>query len=549
MSDHDPIIAELPKGIELLHEPSLNKGTSFTAAERDALGLRGLLPPRIFSQAERAQHVMNNIRRKLNNLEKYLYLIGLQDRNEKLFYRVLVDNMAELSPIVYTPTVGLACQEYSKTFRRPRGLFISKYDRDRIKEVLQNWPYRDVRVIVITDGERILGLGDLGANGMGIPVGKLSLYTACAGIDPETCLPIMIDVGTNNNEVLSDPSYIGLLEPRLRGDQYDALLDEFMAVTGKLFPRAMIQFEDFGNLNAFRLLERYRNHYCTFNDDIQGTASMTLAGLYSALRMIGGKLTEQRLVVLGAGGAALGIGSLMVSAMVEEGLSEDDARRLCWFMDSKGLVVTSRTDLSEHKRRFAQDYPLHRDLLPVVEAVKPTAIIGASGQPSTFTPAVLTAMARINKRPIVFALSNPTSQSECTAEEAYRYTDKRAVFASGSQFPKVTMDGQTFVPGQANNSYIFPGVGLGILASEASRVTDEMFAAAAKALDKQVSEEDFMLGRIYPSLSRIREVSVNIALAVAKVAFARGLTAMLEPADLLGHIKSKMYDPTYQEYV
>ena len=342
----------------------------------------------------------------------------------------------------------------------------------------------------------------------------------------------MIDVGTNNNEVLCDPSYIGLPEPRLRGDQYDALLDEFMAAAAELFPRAMIQFEDFGNLNAFRLLERYRNRYCMFNDDIQGTASMTLAGLYSALRMIGGKLSGQRLVVLGAGEAALGIGSLVVSAMVEEGLSEDEARGRCWFVDSKGLVVTGRTDLSEHKRRFAQDYPLHRDLLSVVEAVKPTAIIGAAGQPSTFTPAVLEAMARINKRPIVFALSNPTSQSECTAEEAYRFTDKRAVFASGSQFPPVVMDGQTFVPGQANNSYIFPGVGLGILASEASRVTDEMFAAAAKALDEQVSEEDFQLGRIYPSLSRIREVSVNIALAVAKVAFARGLTAMPEPADL-----------------
>jgi malate dehydrogenase (oxaloacetate-decarboxylating)(NADP+) len=548
MSNHEPSITELPKGIELLHEPSLNKGTSFTEAERDALGLRGLLPPRIFSQAQRVQHVMNNIRRKPSNLEKYLYLIGLQDRNEKLFYRVLVDNMAELSPIVYTPTIGLACQEYSRIFRRPRGLFISKHDRGHIKEVLQNWPHRDVRVIVVTDGERILGLGDLGANGMGIPVGKLSLYTACAGIDPETCLPIMIDVGTNNNEVLSDPSYIGLQEARLRGDQYDTLLDEFMAATAKLFPRAMIQFEDFGNLNAFRLLDRYRKQYCMFNDDIQGTASMTLAGLYSALRMIGGNLTGQRFVVLGAGGAALGIGNLIVSAMVEEGLSEDEARRLCWFVDSKGLVVTSRTDLSEQKRRFSQDYPLHRDLLSVIEAVKPTTIIGASGQSGTFTPVVLEAMARINKRPIVFALSNPTSQSECTAEEAYRYTDKRAVFASGSQFPPVVMDGQTFVPGQANNSYIFPGVGLGIIASEASRVTDEMFAAAAKALDEQVLEEDFMLGRIYPSLSRIREVSVNIALAVAKIAFVRGLTAMSEPADLLDLIKSKMYDPTYKEY-
>jgi malate dehydrogenase (oxaloacetate-decarboxylating)(NADP+) len=548
MSNHEPSITELPKGIELLHEPSLNKGTSFTEAERDALGLSGLLPPRIFSQAQRVQHVMNNIRRKPSNLEKYLYLIGLQDRNEKLFYRVLIDNMTELSPIVYTPTIGLACQEYSRIFRRPRGLFISKHDRGHIKEVLSNWPHRDVRVIVVTDGERILGLGDLGANGMGIPVGKLSLYTACAGMDPETCLPIMIDVGTNNNEVLSDPSYIGLQEARLRGDQYDTLLDEFMAATAKLFPRAMIQFEDFGNLNAFRLLDRYRKQYCMFNDDIQGTASMTLAGLYSALRMIGGNLTGQRFVVLGAGGAALGIGNLIVSAMVEEGLSEDEARRLCWFVDSKGLVVTSRTDLSEQKRRFSQDYPLHRDLLSVIEAVKPTTIIGASGQSGTFTPVVLEAMARINKRPIVFALSNPTSQSECTAEEAYRYTDKRAVFASGSQFPPVVMDGQTFVPGQANNSYIFPGVGLGIIASEASRVTDEMFAAAAKALDEQVLEEDFMLGRIYPSLSRIREVSVNIALAVAKIVFARGLTAIPEPLDLLGLIKSKMYDPTYKEY-
>jgi malate dehydrogenase (oxaloacetate-decarboxylating)(NADP+) len=548
MSNHEPSITELPKGIELLHEPSLNKGTSFTEAERDALGLRGLLPPRIFSQAQRVQHVMNNIRRKPSNLEKYLYLIGLQDRNEKLFYRVLIDNMTELSPIVYTPTIGLACQEYSRIFRRPRGLFISKHDRGHIKEVLSNWPHRDVRVIVVTDGERILGLGDLGANGMGIPVGKLSLYTACAGMDPETCLPIMIDVGTNNNEVLSDPSYIGLQQARLRGDQYDTLLDEFMAATAKLFPRAMIQFEDFGNLNAFRLLDRYRKQYCMFNDDIQGTASMTLAGLYSALRMIGGNLTGQRFVVLGAGGAALGIGNLIVSAMVEEGLSEDEARRLCWFVDSKGLVVTSRTDLSEQKRRFSQDYPLHRDLLSVIEAVKPTTIIGASGQSGTFTPVVLEAMARINKRPIVFALSNPTSQSECTAEEAYRYTDKRAVFASGSQFPPVVMDGQTFVPGQANNSYIFPGVGLGIIASEASRVTDEMFAAAAKALDEQVLEEDFMLGRIYPSLSRIREVSVNIALAIAKIAFVRGLTAIPEPLDLLGLIKSKMYDPTYKEY-
>jgi malate dehydrogenase (oxaloacetate-decarboxylating)(NADP+) len=546
MAKLKPDIEKLPRGLDLLHDPSLNKGTAFTAAEREALGLQGLLPPYISTQAKQVQHIINNVRRKPNNLERYLYLIGLQDRNEKLFYKALVDNLEELSPIIYTPTVGLACQEYSKVFRRPRGLFITKNDRGRIKDVLRNWPDNDVRVIVVTDGERILGLGDLGSNGMGIPVGKLSLYTACAGIDPKACLPIMIDVGTNNKELWSDSEYIGVPEPRLRGEEYDVLLDEFMAAASDLFPGVMIQLEDFGNQNAFRLLARYRDQYCMFDDDIQGTASVALAGLYSALRMTGRKLTGQRLVFLGAGEAALGIGGLVVSALVEQGLSEEEARRRCWFVDSKGLVVGSRTDLVEHKRHFAHDFPFHRDLLSVVEAVKPTAIIGASGQPGTFTPEILTAMARMNERPIVFALSNPTSQSECTAEEAYRFTNKRAVFASGSPFSPVVLDGQTFVSGQANNVYIFPGVGLGVLASESTRVTDEMFAAAAKCLDEQVSNDDFEQGRIYPSLSRIREVSLNIALAVAKVVFARKLTAMAEPADLPGFIKSKMYDPIYQ---
>ena len=538
-------IEKVSRGMELLHDPSLNKGTCFTEVEREELGLRGLLPPRIFSQEQRVQHVINNVRRKPNNLEKYLYLIGLQDRNDKLFYKTLMENLEELSPIIYTPTVGLACQEYSRIFRRPRGLFITKYDRGHIKDILRNWPVKDVRVIVVTDGERILGLGDLGSNGMGIPIGKLSLYTACAGIDPKVCLPIMIDVGTNNNDLLTDPDYIGLLEPRLRGEEYDALLDEFMAAASELFPKALIQLEDFGNHNAFRLLGKYINKYCMFDDDIQGTASVALAGLYSALRMTGGKLTEQRFVFLGAGEAALGIGNLVVAAMVEKGLSEEEARSLCWFVDSKGLVVKSRTDLVEHKRHFAQHFPFHQNLLSVIEAVKPTAIIGASGQPGPFTPEILTAMARINERPIVFALSNPTSQSECTAQEAYRFTDKRAVFASGSPFSTVTIDGQTFVPGQANNVYIFPGVGLGVLASEASRVTNEMFAAAAKTLDEQVSKDDFELGRVYPSLSRISEVSVNIALAVAEVVFNRKLTAMTKPADLLSYIKAKMYDPIY----
>ena len=536
--------AKLSRGKALLHDPSLNKGTVFNAAEREALGLHGLLPPRVFSPAQRALHIINNVRRKANDFEKYLYLAGLQNRNENLFYRVLIDNMQELTPIIYTPTVGLACQEYSRIFSEPRGIFITKYDRGRLKKVLKNWPRKDVRVIVVTDGERILGLGDLGSNGMGIPIGKLSLYTACAGIDPDACLPVMIDVGTNNQELLNAPDYIGLPEPRLRGKEYDSLIDEFMTAASKRFPNVMIQFEDFGNLNAFRLLEKYQNKYCMFNDDIQGTAAVVLAGLYSALRITGGKLSAQRILFLGAGEAAIGIGNLVSSAMTKEGLSAEEACRNCWFVDSRGLVVSSRTDLSEHKRPYAHDNPFHKDLLSAVEAVKPTAIIGVSGQPNTFTPAVLTAMSRINERPIVFALSNPTSKSECTAEEAYRYTDKRAIFASGSPFPTVAIDGQTFVPGQANNAYIFPGVGLGVLASEASRVTDEMFTAAAKSLDEQVTMEDLKIGRIFPSLSRIREVSANIALAVAKIVFERGLTVMPESADLLGHIKSIMYDPT-----
>lgn len=541
--------AKIPRGRTLLQEPVLNKGTVFSEREREILGLKGLLPPRVFSPADRALHIINNVRRKTTDLEKYLYLAGLQNRNENLFYRVLIDNMQELMPVIYTPTVGQACQEYSKIFSEPRGIFISKNDRGLIKKMLKNWPQKNVRVIVVTDGERILGLGDLGANGMGIPIGKLSLYTACAGIDPKFCLPVTIDVGTNNQELLNAPDYIGLPEERLRGREYDALISEFMSAASKIFPGIMIQMEDFGNMNAFRLLEKYRDKYCMFNDDIQGTASVALAGLYSALRITGGKISNQRLLFLGAGEAAIGIGNLVSSAMMEEGLSLNDAHLNCWFVDSKGLVVDSRKDLPQHKRPYAHNYPFYTDLLSAVEAIKPTAIIGVSGQPHTFTPAVLKVMSRINERPIVFALSNPTSKAECTAEEAYYHSEGRAIFASGSPFADVTMDGRAFVPGQANNAYIFPGVGLGVLASKASRVTDEMFTAAAKSLNDQVTTDDLKIGRIYPPLSRIREVSANIALAVAKVAFNRGLTQMPQPIDLSGHIKLCMYEPTFEEYI
>jgi malate dehydrogenase (oxaloacetate-decarboxylating)(NADP+) len=546
MSKHPSGLEKLPRGIDLLHDPALNKGTAFTASERKALELEGLLPPLISTQQQQVQHIMNNVRRKPNNLEKYLYLIGLQDRNEQLFYKTLIEHLEELSPIVYTPTVGLACQEYSRVFRRPRGIFITKHHHGHIRSILRNWPYKDVRIIVVTDGERILGLGDLGSNGMGIPVGKLTLYTACAGITPNACLPVMIDVGTGNKGLWSDPEYIGLPEERLHGKEYDALMDEFMEAASKTFPHVMIQLEDFGNRNAFRLLERYRNHYCMFDDDIQGTAGVALAGLYSALSVTGGKITDQQLLFLGAGEAALGIGNLVVSSMVDQGLSEDEALGRCWFVDSKGLVVGSRTDLAQHKRRFAHDFPFHRDLFSAVNAIKPTAIIGASGQPGAFTPEILQAVAKWNKHPIVFALSNPTSQSECTAQDAYHYTNGHAVFASGSPFPPVVVHGRQFVPGQANNVYVFPGVGLGVMASESTRVTDEMFSAAARCVADKVIREDLELGRIFPSLSRIREVSLHIAIAVARLVFARQLTAMKQPSDLPGFIKSRMYSPVYQ---
>lgn len=540
---------DFPRGAGLLYDPSLNKGTAFTEEERDALHLRGLLPPHICSQKEQVMRVLENFRRKPTDLEKYIFMMALQDRNETLFYRVIMDNIEEMMPIIYTPTVGKACQAYGHIFRRPRGLYISAKDRGRVTDLLKNWPHKEVRIIVVTDGERILGLGDLGANGMGIPVGKLSLYTACAGIHPSVCLPMTLDVGTNNEELLKDPLYIGLQERRIRGTDYDDLVEELVRGAQETFPRALIQFEDFANTNAFRLLKKYRNRVCAFNDDIQGTASVTLAGLYSALRITGGKLTDQKILFLGAGEAGIGIGDLIVSAMVGEGISEESARKRCWFVDSKGLVVKSRDNLQEHKLTYAHDHEPIEDLLSVVESLRPTAIIGVSGQPKTFTRSVVEAMDRWNERPIIFALSNPTSKAECTAEEAYTWTQGRAVFASGSPFDPVTIHGKTYIPGQGNNAYIFPGVGLGVIACGAAHVTDEMFFAAAKALAYEVSGNDLEQGRIYPPLPKIREVSLAIAVAVAEVAYRRDLATTPSPRDSLRElIQSQMYEPEYQYY-
>jgi len=537
------------RGVELLHDPLLNKGTAFTEAERDSLGLRGLLPPRVASQDQQLERVLENYRRKTSDLEKYIYLISLQERNEALFYRLVMGNLEEMMPIIYTPTVGLACQKYGHIFRRPRGLYITRKDRGRIKAVLQNWPQSDVRIIVVTDGERILGLGDLGANGMGIPVGKLALYTACAGIAPQQALPIMFDMGTNNTELLDDPLYLGDSETRLRGPLYDELVEELVTAVQEIFPKACLQFEDFGNSNAFRLLHRYRDRTCTFNDDIQGTAGVTLAGAFSSMRLTGGKLTDQRFLFLGAGEAGIGIGDLIAEAIRAEGVPIEEARKHCWFVDSKGLVVKSRKDLVEHKLPYAHDHAPAATLLDAVNALKPTMLIGVSGTPQGFTEDVVRAMGKLNKRPIIFALSNPTSKAECSAEQAYACTEGRAIFASGSPFAPITLDGVTHVPGQGNNSYIFPGVGLGVIATEATRVTDEMFSIAARTLADLVTEDDLKLGRVYPDLKRIREVSAAIGVAVAENAFQRHLTKMAKPADLRALVLSTMYDPKYPAYV
>jgi malate dehydrogenase (oxaloacetate-decarboxylating)(NADP+) len=533
-----------PRGLALLRDPLLNKGTAFTEAERDALGLRGFLPAGVFTMEAQVERVLANLRAMPTDLAKYVALNELHDRNEALFFRVVCDNIDEIQPLIYTPTVGLACQRFGYIFQRPRGLFIGANDRGRIAELLGNWPYA-VKLIVVTDGERILGLGDLGANGMGIPVGKLSLYSACAGLYPELCLPVMLDVGTNTEALLNDPYYIGLRQKRLSGEAYEEFVDEFVIAARATFPGVLIQFEDFANHSAFRLLHKYRDTIPVFNDDIQGTAAVALAGLFSALRVTGGKLNEQRLLFLGAGEAATGIADLVVSAMMAEGATEAEALRRNWLVDSRGLVVANRPGLTEHKLRYAHDQVPIGDFLTAIDTLKPTAIIGVAAVGGAFTPEVLEAVARINDRPIVFALSNPTSKAECSAEEAYRHTGGRALFACGSPYDPVKFGGKTFVPRQGNNSYIFPGVGLGAIASGSRLVTDEMFMAAAHTLAYLVDEADIEQGSLYPALPRIREVSTHIAAAVAEVAYQRGLATGPVPNDLIAYIESQMYDPHY----
>jgi malate dehydrogenase (oxaloacetate-decarboxylating)(NADP+) len=454
-----------------------------------------------------------------------------------------------MMPIIYTPTVGLACQQFGHIYRRPRGLYVSADDRGRIQQVLSNWPYKEAAIIVVTDGERILGLGDLGANGMGIPIGKLALYTACAGVHPRRCLPVMLDVGTNNETLLADPLYVGTRRRRLSGAAFDEVVAEFIEATQAVFPGVLVQFEDFANHNAFRLLQKYRDRICSFNDDIQGTASVTVAGIFSALRVTKKRMSEQTFLCLGAGEAATGISDLLVAAMRADGLSEPEARRRCWLVDSKGLVVAERTGLAEHKVAYAHPHAPVGDFLGAVKALKPTAIIGVGATPNTFTREVIETMTQLNERPIVFALSNPTSRSECTAEQAYAWSGGKALFASGSPFDPVDFNGRRYVPRQGNNSYIFPGVGLGAIAVGATRVTDDMFMAAAHALAQTVTSADLEQGSLYPPLQQIRSASLAVATAVAEVVFRDDLAGMERPGNLAEFIRAQMYQPEYPSYV
>ena len=549
MVDFKRGIEELPKGSQILHEPLLNKGSAFSLKEREALHLNGLLPPRVLTIEQQKNRILENFNNKHNDLEKYIFLIALQDRNETLFYRTITDEIEEMMPIIYTPIVGEACQKYGHIFRRPRGLYISKNDKGNIRNILKNWSNDNVDVIVVTDGERILGLGDLGANGMGIPVGKLSLYTACAGVDPARCLPIMLDVGTNNENLKNDPLYIGLTEDRIRSEEYDSFIDEFMKETNEKFPDAIIQFEDFGNHNAARLLDKYRNRYRMFNDDIQGTAAVTLAGLLSSQRITKRDLEDEKILFYGAGTAGIGIANLYVTALTKKGYSKEEARSRCWFVDSKGLVVSSRKNLSRDKLPFAHEYYEKKDLSDIIQAIRPTALIGISGQANAFSKNILELMKDINDYPLVFALSNPTSSSECTAENAYKWTRGKCLFASGSPFDSVEIEGKTFIPGQGNNAYIFPGVGLGIILSQAEVISDDLFLAAAETLSDLVSNEELSSGQLYPSIKDIKKVSKEIAITVAKKAFSEGLTNMAIPQNIESSLDRIIYNPVYPDYI
>lgn len=532
------------RGVDILHDPRINHGTSFNDEEQARYGLKGLLPPTSEKRETQVHRMHALLDRFTNPLNKYLMLDSILSTDQDLFYKLLISYIDEYMPVVYTPTVGEVCQRFSHILMHPHGAFLSIKDKGHLEELINNLPNEEVDVIVVTDGQRILGLGDLGVNGMGIPCGKLSLYTACAGIHPDKTLPVVLDVGTNTQEYLDDPLYMGLRQKRVTGDEYFEFVDEFMHAARKRWPNVLIQFEDFGNANAFPILAKYQDNFLCFNDDIQGTAAVAVTGVYTALRAKGEKLADQRFLFMGAGEAATGIAELIVDALVAEGMDRAEAYKHCALFDSKGLVSSNRGDVLAHNKvPFAHDLPNCKTFVEAVKTYKPTGIVGVSAQPKMFNEEVLQEMANLNERPIVFALSNPTSRAECTAEEAYKFTNGKALFASGSPFAPVDVNGQHFVPRQGNNSYVFPGLGLGAVFARAKWMPTGMFLAAARELAETVSETDLAQGSLYPSLDQVREVSIKIAIAVAEYAYEHGLAQNPRPADLDKAIREFMYHP------
>ncbi len=547
MESHDT--KSRPRGIALIRDPQLNKSCAFSEAEREQLGLTGLIPEGLDSEDAQIRRALGDLERKPTGLERYIYLSELQNQDETLFYRLLRSDLVRFLPLVYTPTVGEACLEFSHITRPPRGLYVSINRKGRVRELLRNWPHRDVRFIVVTSGERILGLGDLGANGMGIPIGKLALYSACGGVPPHLTLPVMMDCGTNNESLLNDPLYLGLRRKRPSAAEMDEFVEEFVTAVCEEFPDCCIQFEDWGRADAFRFLSRYRERVCCFNDDTQGSGAVALAGILSALRITGGKLAEQTFLFLGAGQAGIGIAELTARAMAAEGLALEAARSRSWLFNRNGLIESTRRDLTDFQKPYAHRHEPAPSFLAAVESIRPTAIIGASTVAGAFNRQVIEAMARINRRPIIFALSNPTSRAECTAQDAYAWSEGRAVFASGSPFAPVEFGGRKFTPGQCNNMYIFPAIGLAVYATRARRVTNEMFVAAARAVAELVTVDDLEAGLVFPPLAAIFQTEIHVAERVAAVIFQRGLAGVARPAHLRSFIESQAYIPRYRTLV
>lgn len=539
-----------PRGVAVLRNPWLNRGSVFTEEERDRLGLRGLLPPRVSTFADQVSRLKEVIDSEAAPINKYLTLESVHASDEALYFQLVMENVEEYMPLIYTPTVGEACQKFSHIFRYARGLYISSEDRGRVRELVANVPNHDVDIIVVTDGQRILGLGDLGVNGMGIPVGKLALYAACAGVNPQRALPVTLDVGTNNEEFLKDPLYMGLRQHRVTGPEYMALVEEFITAVRERWPNVLIQFEDFQNTNAFALLDAWRDRVTCFNDDIQGTAAVVVTGLYTAVRALKQKLSDQRILFLGAGAAATGIAHLIADAMAEDGIDRNEALKRIALFDSKGLVSSTRGDkLAPNKVPFAQAYENTTDFAQAIRQLKPTCIIGVSAQGGAFTEDVVKAMCEVNARPMIFALSNPTSKAECTAKQAYTWSEGKCLFACGSPFAPVAVGNKTFVPRQGNNSYVFPGIGFGCIFVRAKTIPNQIFLTAAKTLANLVSESDLANGSLYPPLSQVRELSAHIAVAVADYCFKNGLAQVERPADLDKAVREAMWQPTDPKFV